>query len=129
MIKLTAKRDKWFVLPQDASGQTKVKILHLKPGEVSDIEAEVNQIVGKQEGEKFVTEVGFDLAARSRAIIRKVIIGWEGFQDENGKEMKCTDFNKVKVLREFDWFFDQIEAFRNELAEEAEAEEEGAEKN
>jgi len=129
MIKLTQKRTKWFVFPQDDTGETKVEIIHLKPGEIADIEAEANQIVGRQQGDEFVTEVGFNLGVRTKLIVKKTILHWEGFENENGKKMKCTDMNKIKVLREFDWFFEQIEKFREELAEEDKKEQEEAGKN
>ena len=129
MLKLTTERKKWFVFPQDDTGESQVEILHLKPGQIADIEAEANQIVGRQKGDEFVTEVGFNLGVRTKLIVKKVILSWKGFESENGRKMKCTDQNKIKVLREFDWFFEQIEKFREELTEEEKTEQEGAGKN
>jgi hypothetical protein len=61
--------------------------------------------------------------------VKASIVNWKGFQDLSGRTMKCTDANKVKLLNDFDWFFAQIELFRDELAVEFEAEQEEAEKN
>jgi len=129
MLRLTAKQTQWYEIPQDPSGETRVEILHLKPGDLSDIEAQANQVVGKQKNDKFETEVNFNYTARSRALIKKCIIGWEGFLNEKGKPLKCTDNNKLKVLREYDWFLEQIEEFRTDLADKASVDEEEAEKN
>jgi len=129
MLKLTAKRTQWFEFPQDPSGETKVEILHLKPGDIADIDAQANRIVGKQIDDDFKTEVDFNYSARSKALVKRCIINWEGFLNEKGKPMKCTDNNKLKVLREFDWFLEQIGVFRTELAETVAKDEEDAEKN
>ena len=129
MLRLTAKRTQWFDVPQDESGETKVEILHLKPGEMAEIEAQANRIIGKQGKNGFETEVDFDYSARTKLLIEKCVVNWEGFLNEKGKPMKCTNPNKLKVLKEFSWFLEQIEAFRTELAETVAEEEEGAEKN
>jgi len=129
MLKLTAQRKKWFVLPQDETGETKVEIIHLKPGEIAEIDEKANQVVGKQSGEEFITEVGFSMGVRRREIVKDSINEWEGFLGLNDRPLACNDANKLKVLKEYKWFFDQVEEFRESLAEEVEEEEEGAEKN
>ncbi len=129
MIKLTTKRTKWFVLPQDSDGETQVEILHLKPGVLAEIERKANRVVGRQVSDGFTTEVDIDLTKRAAEVLKACIVDWKGFQDENGKPMKCTKENILRVHGDFDWFFGQIEEFRAELAAEVEADEEGAEKN
>ena len=129
MLKLTAQKKKWFVIPQDESGETKVEIIHLKPGEIAEIDEKANSVVGKQSGDEFITEVGFSMGVRRREITKAVINAWEGFVDLKDKQLACNAPNKLKVLGEYKWFYDQIEKFRDELAEEMEDEEEGAEKN
>ncbi len=129
MLKLTAKRDKVFTVPQDPSGESTLTILHLKPGEVADIEAKSNQTMMKQSGDDFLTEIGFDLNARTKKFVTRSITAWTGFTDKSGKVLPCTDPNKLAVLKEFDWFGDFVEECRKELAEEVEAELEGAEEN
>ncbi len=130
MLKLTAKRTKWFVLPQDESEECRLEILHLKPGEEAEIEEMANQVVGKSVDDKFLTEVTFKFSERKKAILDRVVLNWEGpFLDEAGEKMDCTLENKLLVANEFDWFFDQVEKFRKQLKKEVEEENEGAEGN
>jgi hypothetical protein len=129
MIQLTAKKTKWFTFPQDETGETQVEILHLKPGKIAEIDAKANRIVGRHVNDDFVTEVDINVNSRMLEIVKASIVNWKGFQDLSGRTMKCTDANKVKLLNDFDWFFAQIELFRDELAVEFEAEQEEAEKN
>lgn len=130
MLKLTKKRSDWFTFPQDESGQSKVKIQHLKPGEIADISAACNQLTGKGvDGEEMQTEITFGLRDQTKKLICKAIIDWKGFEGVNGKELPCNDVNKLAVLKEFDWFEKQIDDFRQQLAEVVNSEEEGAEKN
>lgn len=129
MLKLTTKKKKWFALPEDPTGETQVEIVHLKPGEVADIEAKANQIIGKQYGDDFHTEIDFKLNERGKTYVLRSVVDWKGFIGLNGKPLVCNDANKLKVINEFDWFITTIEGFRENLAEEVEAEEEDAEKN
>jgi len=131
MLKLTTKKKKWYVFPQDPSGEAQVEIVHLKPGEIEDINAEVNRFVGKKpsDSDDFVTEIETVPNLRLKLIVDKAITNLKGFKDEKGKEMKCTRKNKLKILAEWEWFYEQIEEFREDLAKEVEEEQEGAEKN
>ena len=130
MLKLTTKRTKWFSVPQDASGECQIEILHLKPGEVADIEAKSNQIIGRQIGDQdFLTEIGFNPNDRAKKIVNRALIEWKGFVGTNGKPLKCTEQNKMEVMREFDWFAGLIEDCRKTLADEVADEQEDAEKN
>ena len=129
MIKLSAKRKKWFTIPQDPTGETQIDFYHLLPGVISEVESACNRIVGREVKGKFGTEVDIDVDTRTKEIVKRAVIGWKGFEDENGKKMKCTDFNKLRVLKTFDWFFEEIEKFREELLAEEEESQEEAEKN
>lgn len=129
MLKLTTKRTKWFPVTQDPSGETMVEIVHLKPGEVADIEAKSNRITGKQFGDDFQTEIDFSLNDRLKAYVTRSITDWKGFLDIKDKPLPCSDANKLKVLAEFDWFGEFVEECRETLAEEVATEEEDAEKN
>lgn len=126
MLKLTAKRTKWFTVPQDTSGETKIEILHLKPGVVADIEAKANKMVGKQIGEEFHTEIGFRLNERMKAYVLASVVDWKGFQGINDKALPCNDPNKLSVIKEFGWFGEFVEKCREEYALEVEADEEEA---
>lgn len=129
-LKLTTKRTKWFTVPQDPSGETKLEILHLKPGEVADIEAQSNQITGKQIGDQEMhTEIDFKFNDRSKRFVQRAVVDFTGFNDTNDKPLKCTEFNKKAIMKEFGWLNVFVEECRAELAAEVEAEEEGAAKN
>lgn len=130
MLKLSTKKSRWFPVPQDASGETQIEVLHLKPGEVADIEAKTNQIIGRQTGEEdFETEIGFDPRGKTKKLVTKAVIGLKGFQDAKGKELKCTDFTKMEIMKEYEWFAEFVEECRETLAEEAAEEQEEAAKN
>lgn len=129
MLKLTAKRTKWFIVPQDKTGETKIEILNLKPGAVADIEAKANKMVGKQIGEEFHTEIGFRLNERMKAYVLASVVAWQGFQGINDKALPCNDTNKLTVVKEFGWFGEFVEKCREEFAAEVEADEEAAEGN
>jgi hypothetical protein len=101
----------------------------LKPGDVAEIEGKVNQVTGKQVDDDFLTEIDFNLHQRAKAFVVRAIVDWEGFQGVNEKPLPCNDQNKLKVLKEFQWFSGAVEEFRKELAEEIEAEAEELEKN
>jgi len=122
MIKLTAKKKKWFEFPQDPSGEAKVEILHLKHGDIRRIEAEVNQVVGKVVDDEIVTEIRPNGRLRPLKILWACVTGLEGFEDVDGKPLACTKENIAKIDNDFDWFYDQVEKFRAELAKEAEDE-------
>ena len=130
MLKLATKRTKWFPVKQDSSGEAQVEILHLKPGEVVDIEAKSNQIIGRQTGDQdFQTEIGFNPNDRAKKIVTRSVLDWKGFNGINDKPLKCTDFNKMEVMKEYDWFAGFVDECRKSLADEAAEDQEDAEKN
>jgi hypothetical protein len=65
----------------------------------------------------------------SKKIVNRALIEWKGFVGTNGKPLKCTEQNKMEVMREFDWFAGLIEDCRKALADEVADEQEDAEKN
>ena len=88
MLKLSTKRTKWFPVSQDPSGEAQVEILHLKPGEVADIEAKSNQIIGRQTGDQdFQTEIGFNPNDRAKKIVTRAVLDWKGFNGINDKAL------------------------------------------
>ncbi len=131
MLSLTNQRKKWFTIAEDTSGETRVEILYLKPGEVASIESQANQVRGvpDERGEGFQTEIDYNLVKRTRLYVTKSIVAWEGFTKEDGKPLPCTELNKLKVLKEFAWFGTRIEEFRSDLADEVEEALEDDEKN
>ena len=129
MLKLTARKKKWFTLPQDDTGETKIELVHLKPGVVADIESKASKVVGKQIGDDFHTEVDFRYREKLKTYAVTAIVDWEGFLNVKGTKMACTEANVLKVLKEFGWFAEQVQTFRDEFTEEVEAETEEEAKN
>ena len=129
MLKLTAKRTKVFSVPQDPTGETTVEIVHLKPGEVAAIEAQCNSVVGKTNDAGFQTEIEFKLNERTKQYVLKSVVDFTGFCGIDDKPLKCTEKHKLSVLKEFAWFGEFVEECREKLAEEVEADLEGAEEN
>ncbi len=129
MLQLTARKKEWFTIDQDPSGDTQVEVLHLKPGEVADIESKFSQIKGKQMGEDFHTEIDFQLNEKSKEYVLRSVVSWKGFLSKTGKELPCVEQNKRKVMKEFGWFVEAIEKFREELSMEVESEEKDKVKN
>lgn len=131
-LKVTTRRaKKWFTISQDETGETEVEIAYLKPGEIADIDAECNRIVGKGvEGEdNLQTEVSFGFRARFKKILVKCLVGWKGFVDDDGEPLELTDANKLNVLKNYEWFEESINKFRIELEKEHKKGSKGAAKN
>lgn len=130
MLKLTNKTERWFPVPQDESGEAQVKIKHLKPGEVADIEATTNDFTAKQKGEEdFQTEIKFRLNERTKKLVLKSVTGLKGFVDEKGLTMECTERNVLRIMQEYGWFGEFVAECRDTLADEVAIAQEGAEKN
>ena len=129
MLQLTAKVKEWFPVPQDESGECMVEIIHLKPGEISAIEAKSNDIVGKQIGDDFQTEIGFKLHERTKAYVLACVVGIKGFKDRDGRDVKCNKVGILSILEEYGWFADFVEECREDLAKTVEDREEDADPN
>ncbi len=129
MLKLTAKRTKWFPVTKDESGESQIEIIYLKPGEVAEIEEGANSIVQKQQGDEFQTEVNLRLNQRTKSYVTAAVVDWKGFSSIKGVPLKCTEFNKLEVLKEFDWFGDFVDECRTTLSEEVTDESEEIEGN
>lgn len=128
-IRLTNTISKRFYLPQDESGETWVEVAHLKPGQLTDIEDQCNTMKRVYDADAESTvEVKICIGERQKLIVKKCIKAFGGFEDEKGETLQCTNDNKLKLLRDFDWFYPFIEECRSKLYEEQVPEEE-AEKN
>jgi hypothetical protein len=76
------QKNKWLVLPEEKDVQFLIKpfsVLYLKTVPTD---------------ENISSELMWD-------VFRAVVVDWKGLQDENGKDMKCTDENKRKVAEQF----------------------------
>lgn len=108
-----------------------VVIKYVKPGVVQKILQSTLNVIAKQgKGqEDMVTEIGFRLYDRNVLLVKECAIGWTGFKDEDGKEMKFNATNLEKMIQESDEFVDFVAAGHEKFSEEVQAEMEEAEKN
>ena len=134
-MRLTTKTERWFEIPGDADG-AKVKILHLKPGEVQKIEAETSQWNGKFVGDQFSSELQYSPQRQLRQLRMAALVDWKGFYDEHDQTLPCTPKNKNlyfdedPILGEDEKRFSElIDEFRIALAESLKPQEAQAEGN
>lgn len=135
MARLTSKKVVWFPIPGDEDG-AKLQILHLKPGDVQAIEAKTSRWLGRSQNKEFVTELELKPTEQLKLTRLAAIVGWEGFYDEAGVELICTDANKEMYLfndpllgKPAKKFSEWIDEFRTTLADEMKPQEEKAEGN
>jgi len=128
MARLTKQVDKWFDVPNDPDN-AKIKIKHLKPGEVEAIEQEANPVVLRPDGGKFSTEITIQVAKKSALLINAAVLDWEGFYNTKGNKIQCNSENKKKAAKEFSWLANFVAECVENLRIEVEGELEEAEKN
>jgi hypothetical protein len=134
-MRLTTKTERWFDIPGDPDG-AKIKILHLKPGEVQKIEAETSQWNGKFVGDQFSSELQYSPQRQLRQLRMAALVDWKGFFDEHDQTLPCTPKNKNlyfdedPILSEDEKRFSElIDEFRIALADSLKPQEAQAEGN
>jgi hypothetical protein len=125
--------ERWFEVDGDEDG-ARIKIRNLTPGEKADIydKVFVQQISYKKEKDgKLTPEFNqeTDKLLDRELTIKKSIVDWENFFDQDGKELKCTPANMIKALNEIEGFNVLISELREKLSKEIEKEKEGQRKN
>lgn len=129
MARLTKQTDRWFDIPDDAD-KARLKIRHLKHGELKDIETTANPMLGRfGHAGAMDVEIEVNPAKRLSLLVCRAIVDWQGFFDVKGKPLVCNDSNKVKALSEFDWLGEFVEEAVKTLKEEVAGKEADAEKN
>ena len=135
MARLTSKKTVWYPIPGDEDN-AEIQILHLKPGDLQDIESETSRWLGKSVDKEFVTELELNPTLQMRRIRQISVVGWKGMFDENGDKMDCTQENVLKYLKADPFlgeprkrFSEWIDEFRKSLAAEMEPQEAQAEGN
>ena len=129
-MRITKPIERWFNCENDPDGG-KVKIRHLRPGEVQDIIDQVwTQRVEYKPGDEGATFAQSTDKKKDREMtICAAVTDWENFFGLSGKPLKCTDANKIRALREIDGFEEMIGVFRKRISEDIAKEKEDQEKN
>ena len=127
-MRLTSKKTKRFDQPNDKDGAY-INIEHLKKNVVDAIKSKTTET-------KLVNgdiEVTLDGHAQKTELATACLVGWGGFFDESGKELKFTPLNVAKSAEfvivtdeERKDFYSWIDECREELADEVEKESEKA---
>ena len=114
--------ERWFEVPEDKD-KARVKIKHLKPGEIQDIidEVMVQEIVYKrpkdgEEVEGVIRQQNNRKLDREKTVLAAVV-GWEKFFDLEGKKMGCDEANVLRAIRMIDGFADFVADCRKQLSE------------
>ncbi len=139
-MQLTKRVTEEFFIPNDPDGAS-ITLKHLKINEVKAIEAKANSMsFSADENGEGTTRIDFDPYTRSRMMAHAAIIGWGGFKDTLGRDLKFSranvdkagefvvtiDIDKKKV--DFD-FYGWVERCRAELAKTVSDEEEVSSEN
>ena len=128
MPRITKIKERWFEVPNDPD-KGRVKVKHLSPGELALIndksfKKEMSYKAGKgkkdDKGKKISPDVEVDIkenpvAFRELPIIKSVV-AWENHFDEDGKDLKCTQENIERFIRNDDSFSPFINDCREILA-------------
>lgn len=113
---------RWFDVPND-SDNGRVKIKHLTPGELAEIndlsfKKTINYKSGK--GKKTGYEPEVDIKENPEIYrelpIKKAVVDWENFYDKNDKPMECTPANIERAIRQIDGFTIFVTEARETLA-------------
>lgn len=133
MARLSGERAEWFDIPDDPD-QGRVKIKHLKKGEVNDIEDQIElyQTMLRPDAEgNMQREIKINPAKGDKryAYLCAAVIDWEKVFGADGKPMDCTDANKILLARDDETFGPFVGKSRIALAELVATEREAARKN
>lgn len=133
MARLSGERAEWFEILDDPD-LARVKIKHLKKGELNDIEDQVElyQTMLRPDDEgKMRQEVRVNPAKGDKryAYLCAAVVDWENVFGVDGKPMDCTDANKILLARDDESFGVFVGKSRNALAELVATEREAARKN
>jgi hypothetical protein len=126
-MRIAKEVERWFPVPNDKD-KARVKVKHLRPGEIQDIIDDVMvQEIEYQEGKdgevgKPVIRQKNDRRKDREQTMLGAVVGWEKFYDREGKAMKCTPENVLRAVREIDGFTEFVGECRKQLSEDIEKE-------
>ena len=117
----------WFDHPDHEGSRICVRVLSS-----ADLE-KINQKTTKEKveyrrGQRFEVEK-IDEQKRNRMTWEYCIVDWEGIYDEEGKEIPCTDENKVLLMQNAPTFTSWVADSLEQLNEDGLQRQEDAEKN
>lgn len=122
MLKLSQRKTGWFTVPLDESGETKLHVQQLLPGDLRQIYAEQEQFVtvlGEgSDGElsERQREIRHNNLGINQARFNKALIGWEGFKDEEGSDLPVNAHNKGRLFVQFPELLDVVDESLSILA-------------
>jgi len=124
---------RWFVVPNDKD-KARVKVKHLRPGEIQDIiddvmvqEIEYQQPEDGGDPKPILRQKNDRRKDREKTMMASVV-GWEKFYDRDGKVLKCTPENILRAVREIDGFIEFVGICRQQLTDDLEVEAEAQKK-
>ncbi|GFK95445.1 hypothetical protein NNJEOMEG_03308 [Fundidesulfovibrio magnetotacticus] len=125
-MRLIDKKAVWYPVPGDPDG-ARVEVKYLTPGEEDDIREKMRPFRQTMKAAPDGTlqpeyEANANMGDRRYAFIVAAVSNWEGFHDEKGQPLSCTDKNKIRVSRDWEGFGAFIGECRRDLAEKVRAE-------
>ena len=121
-MRISKSVERWFPVPDDKD-KARVKVKHLRPGEIQDIidEVMVQEIEYQQPEEgkvgKSVLRQKNDRRKDREKTMLASVIDWEKFYDRDGKILECNPDNVLRAVREIDGFTEFVAKCREQLAE------------
>jgi hypothetical protein len=93
----------WFEVPEEER-PGRVLIREVKDSEITEahIQATTTRPVDSPTG--VVVEQTTAIGRVEDAMLCATVKNWEGFEDEKGKSMECTNLNKLRYAKEAPWF-------------------------
>lgn len=108
----TKKIEKW-IKKETVDGTAEFLVSPLSPREASDILKRCKNIFWEK-GQRFDEP---DYYAFKISKIKKTIRDWKGVQDEDGRDVQCTDNNKILIYEANPDFIDSVLDAADELSE------------
>jgi hypothetical protein len=106
-----------------------ITIKHIKSGIMASINQDSMTVESRQGDGGMQTGITLNMTKKNRAIVTSCVTGWSGFEDDNGRPLKFSTANLIKMIEESNDFVSFVVEAQEKLNTEVEAEEEAEEKN
>ena len=126
-------QERWFPAIDDPD-KAEVKIKHLSPGEVQDIQDEAYDreisYVADKDG-KFTPNLSFkpQTSLEMKLSFTAAVVGWKNMFDAAGNPLAFNEDNLIRAMREIEGFNEFIIECREKLASDIAEEKKAQEKN
>ena len=112
--------ERWFPMPDDPD-KSEHLIRHLTPGEILDTVNDATEQETKytiDDSENLVPEILSHTKSGEipKAQFMLALAGWKNMFDENGKDLKFNEENKIRAMREIEGYLAFVTDCRNTLA-------------